>query len=152
MEKQTHITVSTQYLLHGLYLVMAIPFDSFSLIFSIHHLFPFFIYLSKNLLLSFIVCVIVWTIARWPRFQQSRDATKFIELCGRSNSLPVSDISLVKTFDSRNRLSGTGLTINRLPAEWTTWVKELAGMPNLKETNHLIALLLYCIYVTDTKL
>lgn len=40
----------------------------------------------------------------------------FIHVCGRNNFLPVSEIS-VKSFDSRNRLSGTGLTINRLPAE-----------------------------------
>lgn len=36
---------------------------------------------------------------------------------GDVEAATVSDISLVKTFDSRNRLSGTGLTINRLPAE-----------------------------------
>jgi len=39
---------------------------------------------------------------------------------------------------SFNRLSGTGLTINRLPAEWTTWVKELGGTPKQKEVTYLV--------------
>lgn len=54
-------------------------------------------------------------------------------------NLPTSGISfpmgigVVKNVCSFNRLSGTGLTINRLPAEWTTWVKELGGTPKQKK-------------------
>lgn len=60
------------------------------------------------------------------------------------DNLPTSEVSFppgigeVKKPCSFNRLSGTGLTINRLPAEWTTWVKELGGTPKQKEVGHSV--------------
>lgn len=59
-------------------------------------------------------------------------------------NIPTSEASFppgiadVKKPCSFNRLSGTGLTINRLPAEWTTWVKELGGTPKQKEARCLV--------------
>lgn len=53
-------------------------------------------------------------------------------------AVPVEDslteVTPIHNVGSRNLLSGTGLTINRLPAEWTTCIAEPTCVPKCQYT------------------